>query len=60
MNERAGRHIVSSFDADLQDLSRQVSELGGLAEHQLRRALDALQARDVSAAAEVVAGGCAH
>ena len=55
MTERASRHIVSSFDADLQDLSRQVSELGGLAEHQLRRSLDALQARDTAAAAEIVA-----
>ncbi len=55
MNELAGRHIVSSFDADLQDLSRQVSELGGLAERQLRRALDALQTRDVAAAAEIAA-----
>ena len=55
MSESAGRHIVSSFDDDLKDLSRQVSEMGGLAEHQLRRALVALQARDVAAAAEVVA-----
>ena len=55
MAERAGRHIVPSFDAGLQDLSRQVPELGGLAEYQLRWSLDALQARDVAAATEIVA-----
>ena len=56
MNKLAGRHIVSSFDTELQDLSRQVLELGGLAEQQLRRALEVLQSRDVAAAAEVEAG----
>jgi len=55
MTELAGKHIVSSFDADMKDLSRQISELGGLAERQLRRALDALQTRDVNSALEIAA-----
>lgn len=46
-------HIVSGFDDDLRELSRRVLEMGGLAEHQLKSALEALRTRDVETAAEV-------
>ncbi len=55
-DEPISPHIVSGFDVDLRDLSRQVLEMGGLAEHQLKLALEALQARDAAAAESIVAG----
>ncbi len=47
-------HIVSGFDDDLRALTRQVLEMGSLAEHQLKTALDALQQRDPALAESVV------
>lgn len=48
-------HIVSGFDDDLRELTRQVLEMGSLAEHQLKTALDALQQRDPVLAETVAA-----
>ena len=33
-------HIVSSYDAELQDLRRTISEMGGIAEKMLADAID--------------------
>ena len=41
-------HIVSSFDADLGRLDNMIAEIGGLAESQLARSIEALQKRDLS------------
>jgi phosphate transport system protein len=51
MNE----HTAKAFDADLQELTRLVAEMGGLAEKQISDSIDALAARDVDRAAGVVA-----
>ena len=42
MNE----HTAKAFDVDLQDLSRMVAEMGGLAEKQIADSVDALATRD--------------
>lgn len=47
-------HIVSGFDDDLRDLTRQILEMGSLGEHQLRTALEALNQRDPVLAESVV------
>ena len=49
-------HIVTSFDRDLGELAQLVCRLGGLAEQQFVAAIDALEARDESAIAAIVAG----
>ena len=49
------RHIVTSFDDSLKDISARISEMGGMAEEQLARALEAVSARDSEAASEVIA-----
>jgi phosphate transport system protein len=49
------RHIVASFDAELQGLSARISEMGGLAEEQLAQALEAVRNRDSALAEEVIA-----
>ncbi len=46
-------HIVKSFDEDLSRLSDLISRMGGIAENQLDKAIDALQNRD-SVLAEAV------
>jgi phosphate transport system protein len=51
MNE----HTAKAFDNDLQDLTRMVAEMGGLAEKQIAESVEALAARDIDAAARVVA-----
>jgi phosphate transport system protein len=51
MNE----HTAKAFDLDLQELTRLVAEMGGLAEKQISDSIDALAARDVDRAARVVA-----
>ena len=48
-------HTSKAFDADLQDLSRVVAEMGGLAERQIGTALEALGRRDAALAQRVVA-----
>ncbi len=42
-------HTAKAFDTDLQDLSRMVAEMGGLAEKQVADAVDALAKRDTHA-----------
>src|SRR5579883_2665031 len=49
-------HIVSSFDNDLAQLERRVLEMGGLAEAQLKGAMEALMAANIEAAEQVCAG----
>lgn len=48
-------HTVKAFDHDLQELSRMIAEMGGLAEKQVADAADALARRDLSFAQSVVA-----
>ena len=52
MNEQ---HTAKAFDVDLQDLSRMVAEMGGLAEKQVADAVDALAKRDTTTAQRVTA-----
>ena len=51
MNE----HTAKAFDVDLQELTRMVAEMGGLAEKQIADSVDALVKRDVERARRVVA-----
>ena len=46
MNSGQNDHIVSSFDADLSKLDNMIAEMGGLAESQLSRSIEALCRRD--------------
>ena len=48
-------HIVSSYDTDLEDLRRSISEMGGIAEKMMTEASDALVRRDVPLAQAVIA-----
>ncbi|HZB39003.1 MAG TPA: phosphate signaling complex protein PhoU [Beijerinckiaceae bacterium] len=47
-------HISSAYDAELQDLRRNVSEMGGVAEKMLTEATDALVRRDTPLAQAVI------
>jgi phosphate transport system protein len=49
------QHIVSSFDADLQTLAREIAEMGGLAEKMFGDSIDALVRRDTGLAQSVIA-----
>jgi phosphate transport system protein len=51
MNE----HTAKAFDADLQDLARMVSEMGGLAEKEVAESVRALSTRDTALAQRIVA-----
>src|ERR1700681_3449862 len=51
MNE----HTAKAFDIDLQELTRMVAEMGGLAEKQIADSVDALAKRDIERASRVVA-----
>jgi phosphate transport system protein len=51
MNE----HTAKAFDVDLQELTRLVAEMGGLAEKQIADSVDALAKRDAERANRVVA-----
>ena len=55
MNE----HTAKAFDVDLQELTRQVAEMGGLAERLIADAVAALIKRDVDLAKRVVAADAA-
>src|SRR5262244_2703771 len=46
-------HTMKAFDTDLQDLSRMVAEMGGLAEKQVAESVDALAKRDTALAQRV-------
>src|SRR2546421_11188819 len=48
-------HTTKAFDVDLQELTRMVAEMGGLAEKQTADAVDALARRDADRAQRVVA-----
>jgi phosphate transport system protein len=48
-------HTAKAFDADLQELTRMVAEMGGLAEKQVADSVDALLRRD-SASAQLIVG----
>jgi len=48
-------HTSKAFDADLQELAREVAEMGGLAERQIGHAFQALDRRDHALAQRVVA-----
>jgi phosphate transport system protein len=49
-----GQHILSRYNEDLERLRAEVLQMGGLAESQLRQALQALASNDSDLAAEVV------
>src|SRR5690242_8020156 len=51
MNE----HTAKAFDTDLQELTRKVAEMGGLAEREIADAIQALTRRDANLAMRVVA-----
>jgi len=51
MNE----HTAKAFDTDLQDLTRKVSEMGGLAEREIADSIQALTHRDLDLALRVIA-----
>jgi phosphate transport system protein len=53
MTQGEHNHTVSAFDSDLAQLERRVLEMGGLAESQLKAAMEALRKRDVDAAERV-------
>ena len=48
-------HTIKAFDAELQQLTRLIAEMGGLAERQIGNSVDALSRRDVALAQHVIA-----
>jgi len=48
-------HTAKAFDVDLQEITRMVAEMGGLAEKQIADSVDALARRDTDRAQQVVA-----
>ena len=48
-------HTAKAFDSDLQELTRLVAEMGGLAERMIVESVDALIRRDVTLGKRVVA-----
>jgi phosphate transport system protein len=50
----ASEHTAKAFDIDLQELTRLVAEMGGLAERQIMDSVDALIRRDISLSKQVV------
>ena len=51
----ASEHTAKAFDSDLQELTRLVAEMGGLAERMIVESVDALIRRDVTLGKRVVA-----
>jgi phosphate transport system protein len=49
-------HTAKAFDVDLQEITRMVAEMGGLAEKQIADSVDALARRDSDRAQRTVAG----
>jgi phosphate transport system protein len=47
-------HTIKAFDADLQELSRMIAEMGGLAERQIGDAVDALSRHDNALSTSVI------
>jgi phosphate transport system protein len=50
-----GKHTAKAFDSDLQDLTRTIAEMGGVAEKQIAEAIGALTTRDSERAGRVIA-----
>lgn len=50
------QHIVSSFDRDLGELNSIIAQLGGLAEQQLARAIEATETRNAAPIDAIIAG----
>ena len=48
-------HTAKAFDTDLQEITRKVAEMGGLAERQISDATRALVERDTDLAEQVIA-----
>jgi phosphate transport system protein len=48
-------HTARAFDSDLQEITRKVAEMGGLAEKQIADAVQALRTRDTELAQRVIA-----
>src|ERR1700722_19424972 len=53
-DKMASEHTAKAFDSDLQELTRLVAEMGGLAERMIVDAVDALIRRDVPLGRRVV------
>src|SRR6185312_7363927 len=53
-NKMVSEHTAKAFDSDLQELTRLVAEMGGLAERMIVDAVDALIRRDVALGRRVV------
>src|SRR3979409_504973 len=53
-------HTAKAFDSDLQELTRLVAEMGGLAERMIVESVDALIRRDVVLSKRVVAADAEH
>ena len=51
----ASEHTAKAFDGDLQELTRLVAEMGGLAERMITESVDALIRRDIALGKRVVA-----
>src|SRR3954454_12299065 len=49
-------HTAKAFDADLHEITRLVSQMGGLAEKQIADSIETLSRRDVGEADRVVSG----
>jgi phosphate transport system protein len=49
-------HTAKAFDIDLQEITRMVAEMGGLAEKQIADAIDGLARRDIDRAQRTVSG----
>lgn len=48
-----GKHIVASFDRDLEGIQAAVMKMGGLAEEALRNAMKSMETRDIELAAKI-------
>ena len=48
-------HTHKAFDADLQELSRMIAEMGGLAEREIGNAIDALSRHDADLSQSIIA-----
>ena len=55
MIDMMNEHTAKAFDSDLQELTRKVAEMGGLAEREIADAIQALTRRDANLAMRVVA-----
>jgi phosphate transport system protein len=56
MSPTTTEHTVRSYDAELNELSQRIAEMGGLAEQQLADAISALVRSDLDLAQRVIAG----